>query len=97
MSIAKRTPWQIQKAVWGALYRRELKTRFGVYKLGYLWAIFEPVSHILILTFIFSFITREGYQGLPFAAFFAAGIIPFFVFQKIVTATTSAITPQPVL
>lgn len=94
MSIAKRTPWQVQKAVWAALYRRELKTRFGVYKLGYIWAIFEPVSHILILTFIFSFIAREGYQGLPFAAFFAAGIIPFFIFQKIILAATSAIMPN---
>ena len=94
MSIAKRTPWQIQKAVWAALYRRELKTRFGVYKLGYIWAIFEPVSHIVILTFIFSFLSREGYQGLPFAVFFASGIIPFFVFQKIIMATTSAIDPN---
>ena len=94
MSIAKRTPWQVQKAVWAALCRRELKTRFGVYKLGYVWAIFEPVSHILILTFIFSFIAREGYQGVPFAAFFASGIIPFFIFQKIINAATNAINPN---
>lgn len=94
MSIAKRTPWQVQRAVWTALYRRELKTRFGVYKLGYIWAIFEPVSHILVLTFIFSFISREGYQGLPFAVFFAAGIIPFFIFQKTISAATNAINPN---
>ncbi len=94
MAIAKRTPWQVQLAVWSALYKREMKTRFGVYRLGYLWALIEPVSHILVLTFIFSFIAREGYQNVPFASFFAAGIIPFFIFQKTIVASTNAIIPN---
>ena len=87
----KRSSWEIQLAVWGALYQREMKTRFGVYRLGYLWALIEPVSHIVVLSFIFSFVAREGYQGIGFGPFFAAGIIPFFIFQKTITFCTNSI------
>ena len=79
-----RSSFQIQLSVIRALFFRELKTRFGKYSLGYAWALLEPLAHVLILVFIFSFIRiRGGYQGIEFALFFAAGIIPYLLFSKI--------------
>ena len=90
--MQKRSAWQIQKAVWYALLVRELKTRFGGYRLGYFWALFEPLSHIIVLSFLFSQIRDRGYYDVPFPVFFATGILTYFVFQKIVTMSQSSIT-----
>ena len=38
--------FSIQLRVIGALILREIRGRFGRAKLGYLWAIFEPLMHI---------------------------------------------------
>ena len=88
----KRSSWQIQKAVFHALAIRELKTRFGGYRLGYFWAVFEPLSHILVLSTLFSLIRDEsGFYNAPFPVFFATGILSFFVFQKLVTTSQNSI------
>ena len=45
-----RTPFEIQKAVVFALFVRELKTRFGKYRLGYVWALLQPIAHVMVLS-----------------------------------------------
>ena len=88
----KRTSWQIQKAVCKALFIREVKTRFGGYRLGYLWALIEPLSHILVLSALFSTIhDRADFYGTPFPVFFATGILAYFAFQKIVMTSLQSI------
>lgn len=86
-----RNSWQIQRAVFLALFIRELKTRFGGYRLGLFWALIEPVMHIIVLTVLFSLIDRDGFFGVPFALFFATGIVSYFIFQKITTSAISSI------
>lgn len=84
-----RSSFRIQCDVVFAIFVRELKTRFGSYKLGYFWAILEPVAHIAILVSLFSF--RRGLRGTPLIAgvdlpiFFITGVVPFFMFRNIVT------------
>jgi len=53
-NVSMRTPWQIQKSVVFALFLRELKTRFGAYKFGYVWLLLEPMAHVIVLSLIFS-------------------------------------------
>ncbi|WBA82901.1 hypothetical protein [Endozoicomonas sp. GU-1] len=43
----QRSSLQIQWAVIHALMVREMKTRFGDYRLGYAWALLEPLFQIL--------------------------------------------------
>ena len=90
--MQKRSSWQIQKAVFFALFVRELQTRFGKYRLGYLWALIEPLSHIIVLSVLFSFISREGVGGIPFPLFFGTGILTFFAFQSLVLTSINSIT-----
>lgn len=73
-----------------ALILRETKTRYGRYKLGYIWAFLEPVLFISILSFIFS-IRRSVPFDVPTVLFCATGVIPFFLFRNIVTQTMTAI------
>ncbi len=91
--MQSRNSWQIQQAVFLALFIRELKTRFGRYRLGFFWAMIEPIVHILVLTILFSFLRDKGdFYGIPFPLFFGVGVLAFFIFQKIVTGGINSIT-----
>jgi capsular polysaccharide transport system permease protein len=83
MSLANRTPWQIQKSVVFALFLRELKTRFGSYKFGYFWMLLEPMAHIVVLSLIFSYARDRSLFGIDFPVFLVTGILPFLMFKNI--------------
>jgi capsular polysaccharide transport system permease protein len=88
----KRSSWQIQKAVFHALFAREMQTRFGKYRLSYVWALIEPLSHIIVLSLLFSTIReRNSFFDVPFPLFFATGILSFFIFSKMVLSSLNAI------
>ncbi len=65
-----------------ALFRREMKTRFGRSRLGYLWVLFEPLAHIGIMIFLIGTLNHGGLPpiGQSFAVFYFTGIIPFHMF-----------------
>lgn len=76
-----RTSFQIQKAVVFALFFRELNTRFGRYRLGYAWALLEPVVHVAVIAAIWTLRGRREFVGIPVAMFLLTGIIPFLFFK----------------
>lgn len=86
-----RTPFEIQKAVVFALFIRELKTRFGKYRLGYLWAILEPMAHVIVLSAVWSMIGHTEFYGVPVPMFIMTGIVPYLYFQKTTTLCMNAI------
>ncbi|NBB80319.1 MAG: ABC transporter permease [Verrucomicrobia bacterium] len=90
-TIQKQTPWQIQRAVVFAVFVRELRTRFGQFQLGYLWAILEPLSMILILSFVRMIFGRSDIAGLSFPVFFASGVIPYLLFIHIIQGSLSTV------
>jgi len=66
----------------GALLLRESKTRFGRSRLGYLWALLEPISHVAVLCFVYWTINRQAPVGPSVMLFFVTGVLPFFLFHK---------------
>lgn len=78
-----RTAWQIQQSVIFAFFIRELKTRFGSYRLGYLWALLEPLMHMLVLLAVFGAAGRKVMPGVDFLLFVITGLQPFFFFRHI--------------
>jgi capsular polysaccharide transport system permease protein len=89
----------IQSRVIHALILRETRTRFGRSKLGYLWALFEPISYIVVMIVIFGTISRSspigGEDNLPL--FFMTGLIPWFMFMHVATKTMYAIDSNKAL
>lgn len=67
-----------------ALIFRELKTRFGANKLGYFWVIGEPMLHVIIMLFMFSYVRDTIMPQVPFSLFLISGLVPFFMFKNIV-------------
>lgn len=86
-----RSSFEIQKAVVFALFVRELKTRFGKYRLGYVWALLEPVAHVVVLSIVISAIGRNEFAGVSLPMFLITGLIPYLFFQKTATQCMNAI------
>ena len=84
---------QIQSRVIHALILRETRTRFDRNKLGYLWALFEPITYVLVLVLVFSSMGRAspigGEDALPM--FFLSGMLPWLLFQHTVGKTMEGI------
>ena len=84
---------RIQWRVIHALIIRETRTRFGDSKLGYGWALLEPILHILMLSLVFGVMMRGRPPiGDDFFIFYYTGIIPYHLFIHTSTSMTYAIT-----
>jgi capsular polysaccharide transport system permease protein len=75
-----------------ALLLRETKTRFGVDRLGYLWAIIEPALWIGTFAAFYSSYGHLAAPGINIVAFITAGIVPFSLFRDTAARCMSAIS-----
>ena len=74
-----------------SLMVREASTRYGSKPGGYLWALIDPVAHIVLLTLVFGAIARVPALGGSFSLFFATGYLPFMFFQTMQSYVSGAI------
>ena len=85
--------WRAQCRVIGALIIRETRTRFGDAKLGYGWALIEPVLHITVLSVTFAVLMHgQPPIGSHFFIFYYTGLIPYLVFVHTSSGMSHAIT-----
>ncbi len=83
MKITQQSAWNIQKSVVFALFIRELNSRFGRFKLGYVWAVAEPFFTILAFCLIRMVMGSGSIEGLAFPIFFASGMLIYTIFSNI--------------
>ena len=74
-----------------ALMLREMSTRYGRTPGGYIWALLEPLGGVLILAIGFSLLVRSPPLGTSFILFYATGMMPFDLFQKVSNATAKSL------
>lgn len=74
-----------------ALFLRELKTRFGQHKLGYGWALLEPLLWVGTFYALFTLLGRGSPPGMPALAFLITGIVPFGMFRNVAAHTMLAV------
>lgn len=82
-----------------ALIIRESRTRFADAKLGYGWALIEPILHITLLSATFSVLMHgQPPIGSQFFIFYYTGLIPYHVFVHASSGMSHAVTGNgPVL
>lgn len=51
-NMQSRTPWQVTRSVWFAMFMREAVSRTMADRLGWFWMIFEPVALVTIMVLI---------------------------------------------
>ena len=89
--IKHRSGLKVMGAAFHALLMRELQTRFGGYRLGYLWAPLEVLFQVLIFLVIFGVIIERALPGMSFPLFLVTGMVPFKMFERISTRALGAV------
>ncbi|CEP36883.1 ABC transporter permease [Halomonas sp. R57-5] len=73
-----RTPWQVTRSVWYAMFMREAISRTMSDRMGWFWMIFEPVAFIGIMVGIRSFVSGDKLiVNAPFIPWMIAGLMGF--------------------
>lgn len=91
LSQTPRTSLQVLRDVVFGLLIRELKTRFGNYRLGYAWALLDPLLMIGTFSLIFGLRGHSGFGGAAAPLFITAGYLPFIFFKNVVGKLQSAV------
>ncbi len=81
---------RVQGRVILALILREARTRYGRQKLGYVWALAEPMMHISMFFLVFSFMLRVVPLGHSLLIFLVTGLGTYLGFMRVLDRTMSA-------
>lgn len=73
------------------LSEHRIKVRYKQSVLGMLWAILQPVSLMLMFTFIFSLVAKIPSDGAPYAIFAYSALLPWNYFSSAVSNATSSL------
>lgn len=78
-----RTPWQVTRSVWYAMFVREALSRTMGDRMGWFWMIFEPVAFVGIMVAMRSFI-RGGrlVVNAEFIPWLIAGLMGFMLVRE---------------
>jgi lipopolysaccharide transport system permease protein len=68
-----------------------IKVRYKQSVLGLAWAILQPLSLMLIYTVIFSVIAKVPSEGVPYAVFAYAALLPWTFFSSSLTNATTGL------
>ena len=82
--------WQYRDLFY-ALTVHRIKVRYKQSVLGLAWAILQPLSLMLIYTVIFSVIAKVPSEGVPYAVFAYAALLPWTFFSSSLTNATQGL------
>jgi ABC-type polysaccharide/polyol phosphate export permease len=70
---------------------RHLRGQYKQSVLGYAWAFVNPLSQMVIMTFVFSTILRFPSEGEPYPLFLFVGLIPWIFFSSALGSGTESV------
>lgn len=70
---------------------REIKIRYRQAVLGIAWAVIQPVFAVLIFTVIFGYFARFPSDGVPYAVFAFAAMLPWTFFAEAVQRSANGL------
>jgi len=77
--------WRYRELLYFFVWR-DVKVRYKQTFLGVIWAVLQPLFAMLIFAFFFGRVVRVPSDGIPYALFAYAGLLPWTFFSN---ATTS--------
>lgn len=84
--------WRRRDLLWHMVVRH-LRGQYKQSVLGYAWAFLNPLSLMIILSFVFSTILRIAPpQGIPYPLFLFVGLVPWLFFSGAVSSGTDSVT-----
>jgi capsular polysaccharide transport system permease protein len=74
-----------------ALFMRELLTRFGRSRIGYVWLVLEPMTLAMMISTLHWVSGHDLPNNIPIFLFYTLGYLPFMLFRSIVSRGANAI------
>ncbi|HEX3954702.1 MAG TPA: ABC transporter permease [Stellaceae bacterium] len=75
--------WAVQKRVLGALFMREIQTRWGRKNLGFAWLFFEPLIFAFPVLAMWSALRAPFEHGMALMPFLWSGYLPLLLFRHV--------------
>jgi lipopolysaccharide transport system permease protein len=74
---------------------RDIKVRYAQSILGIGWAIIQPVFSMIVFTIVFGKLAKISSDGVPYAIFSFAALVPWTYFSNSLTDTTGSLIASP--
>lgn len=84
----------IQRRVIGALFMREVLTRFGRHNLGFLWLFIEPMLFTLGVTALWTALKAVHGSSIPITAFALTGYSSVLLWRNMPNRCVGAVQPN---
>jgi ABC-type polysaccharide/polyol phosphate export permease len=82
--------WRRRDLLWHMTVRH-LRQQYKQSVLGWAWAFVNPLTQMLILSFVFSQILRVSSEGEPYPLFLFVGLVPWIFFSGALGSATDAV------
>lgn len=82
--------WQYRELI-STFVTRDLKVRYRQTVIGGLWAIFQPLTTMVIFSFFFGYIAKIPGEGVPYPVFSYAGLVLWIYFTGALTAGSASV------
>jgi lipopolysaccharide transport system permease protein len=97
--IEPRAPWRGPdvRELWGyrellwVLTARDVKVRYKQTVLGFLWAIIQPVTLMVVFSIFFGGLAKIPSDGIPYPVFVYAALLPWTFFANAVNAASGSV------
>lgn len=90
--MVTRTPWQVTKSVWYALFMREVFSRMFANRYAWFWLFAEPILFVMVMVGIRTFLAMPDIiAGAPMIPWMIVGLTAFFMFRDGMTRSMGAI------
>jgi capsular polysaccharide transport system permease protein len=86
--------FRIQRRVLGALFMREILTRYGRHNIGFLWLFVEPMIFTLGVTVLFNIMGQSKGGGITITAFVLTGYSTILLWRNMPSRCTTALQPN---
>lgn len=86
--------WEVQRRVIGALFVREVLTRFGRHNIGFLWIFVEPMLFTVGVTLLWTAFESTHGSDLPITAFAVSGYSSVLLWRNMPSRCILAIEPN---
>ncbi len=94
--LAKRLQelWHYREVLY-LLAARDILVRYRQTLLGVAWAILQPLAAMLLFTLFFGKLAHMPSEGIPYALFAYAGLLPWTFFSTAVTNSSNSLIANP--
>lgn len=85
------SPFTTHRFLLSQLTQREIKARYKQSFIGYAWVVVNPLTQLLVYTFVFSHVFRFQTEHVPYSMFLFSGLLPWTYLQTSLAASANSL------